>query len=320
MKAQMRASSIALKLGDWDKALALAESNLPFARELGDPEAMGKALSSLAGAQVGLDDFGAAIRLEEEALAMLRGSGNLGAIRDARMGIAWAKLQQGEALSAVAELAAVVGECRSLKGPTELGWYLIPLDWAQLGAGDRLAADASFREAISICRSLKDHWSLLWCLEGMSALASAQSEDVRAIRLAGAASRTSRDWSLSTYSSRALAKLIEPARVRLGNQRSEEAWNAGWGMGVDRAMDYAIVNQAIESAPDAGLLTKRERLVARLVAAGMSNRQIAKELFLAERTVEGHVERIRNKLDVHSRTDVAVWAVEHGLAVRKAEA
>ena len=54
-----------------------------------------------------------------------------------------------------------------------------------------------------------------------------------------------------------------------------------------------------------------------MVAAGMTSRAIAEKLFLAERTVEGHLERIRNKLGVRSRTEVAVWAVEHGLGPSK---
>jgi DNA-binding NarL/FixJ family response regulator len=47
-----------------------------------------------------------------------------------------------------------------------------------------------------------------------------------------------------------------------------------------------------------------------MVARGMTNRQIARGLVLAERTVEGHVERIRRKLRVRSRTQIAVWMVE----------
>jgi len=46
----------------------------------------------------------------------------------------------------------------------------------------------------------------------------------------------------------------------------------------------------------------------------MSNREIAARLFIAERTAEGHVEHIRNKLGFHSRVQIAAWAVEQGLA------
>jgi predicted ATPase/DNA-binding CsgD family transcriptional regulator len=54
-------------------------------------------------------------------------------------------------------------------------------------------------------------------------------------------------------------------------------------------------------------LSRREQEVAALVAAGMSNRQIAERLFIAERTAEYHVEQIRNKLGFRSRVQVAGW-------------
>ena len=57
-------------------------------------------------------------------------------------------------------------------------------------------------------------------------------------------------------------------------------------------------------------LTRREREIASLVAEGLTNREIAERLFIAERTAEGHVESIRNKLGFRSRTQVAAWVVE----------
>ncbi len=54
-------------------------------------------------------------------------------------------------------------------------------------------------------------------------------------------------------------------------------------------------------------LSRREQEVAALVAAGLSNRQIADRLFIAERTAEYHVEQIRNKLGFRSRVQIAGW-------------
>lgn len=62
-------------------------------------------------------------------------------------------------------------------------------------------------------------------------------------------------------------------------------------------------------------LTTREREVATLVAQGRSNRAIADELVLSERTIEKHVENIMAKLDVSNRTQIAVWATEKGLHI-----
>jgi predicted ATPase/DNA-binding CsgD family transcriptional regulator len=72
-----------------------------------------------------------------------------------------------------------------------------------------------------------------------------------------------------------------------------------------------------DSAPNniapAGLLSAREREVAELVVHGKSNRAIADALFLSERTVESHVSSIFNKLNVHSRVELA-GAVLQGAA------
>ena len=54
-------------------------------------------------------------------------------------------------------------------------------------------------------------------------------------------------------------------------------------------------------------LAKREADVARLVAEGLSNRQIGARLFISERTVDSHVRSILNKLGFNSRAQIASW-------------
>jgi non-specific serine/threonine protein kinase len=61
------------------------------------------------------------------------------------------------------------------------------------------------------------------------------------------------------------------------------------------------------------LLTPRERDIAILVARGLSNREIARTLYLGERTVETHVGNILGKLGYSSRTQIAAWTIESGL-------
>jgi predicted ATPase/DNA-binding NarL/FixJ family response regulator len=65
-----------------------------------------------------------------------------------------------------------------------------------------------------------------------------------------------------------------------------------------------------------GGLTEREREVAALIAQGKSNRALADELVLSERTIAKYIERIMYKLDCSSRAQIAVWAVEKGLVKR----
>ena len=82
---------------------------------------------------------------------------------------------------------------------------------------------------------------------------------------------------------------------------------------------YCFVTVENADVRDASL-SPREREVAALVAEGLSNREIGERLFIAERTAEGHLEQIRNKLGFHSRAEVAAWAVTNGLVVGKASA
>ena len=58
---------------------------------------------------------------------------------------------------------------------------------------------------------------------------------------------------------------------------------------------------------------QREREVSALIAEGLTNRQIARALSISEKTVGSHIDHIMTKLDLRSRTRIAVWAVEHGL-------
>lgn len=63
-----------------------------------------------------------------------------------------------------------------------------------------------------------------------------------------------------------------------------------------------------------GGLTRREREVAGVVARGLTNQEIAGELVVSIKTVEAHVSRILSKLGFSSRTQIATWAVDKGLA------
>jgi DNA-binding NarL/FixJ family response regulator len=70
--------------------------------------------------------------------------------------------------------------------------------------------------------------------------------------------------------------------------------------------------QQVEQVP-APKLTDREMQVLKLVAKGMNNRDIAKELFISENTVKNHVRNILEKLQIHSRMEAVMFAVREKL-------
>ena len=63
-------------------------------------------------------------------------------------------------------------------------------------------------------------------------------------------------------------------------------------------------------------LSPREREILAFLARGASNKEIARDLEVAESTVKIHIQHILRKLDLTSRVQAAVWAVEHGIAAR----
>jgi non-specific serine/threonine protein kinase len=118
-------------------------------------------------------------------------------------------------------------------------------------------------------------------------------------------------------------RVSKPVRAQLDDTTFNAAWNVGHAMTLDQATKYALAEIEI---PDASApsprqiakekfdgLTAREREVAALIAQGKTNRDIADALVLSERTIEGHVSNILNKLDFTARTQIAAWAVEKGL-------
>jgi non-specific serine/threonine protein kinase len=94
-------------------------------------------------------------------------------------------------------------------------------------------------------------------------------------------------------------------------------------MTLEEAMGYALSEEEDvapssptpeqSSSEQPAALTRREEEVAALVARGLTNRQIASDLHLSERTVENHVSKILRKLDLTSRTEIAAWATEQRL-------
>jgi DNA-binding NarL/FixJ family response regulator len=63
----------------------------------------------------------------------------------------------------------------------------------------------------------------------------------------------------------------------------------------------------------AGGLSEREREVVRLVATGLSNAEIASQLYLSEATIKSHITRILARLGLRDRVQIAVYAYEHGI-------
>jgi two-component system nitrate/nitrite response regulator NarL len=80
--------------------------------------------------------------------------------------------------------------------------------------------------------------------------------------------------------------------------------------------DQIGASTPIEADVDVGGLTRREREILLLVTDGLSNRAIAKQLRLSDKTVKSYLTNVYRKLAVQNRTEASRWAHQHGLVTR----
>jgi DNA-binding NarL/FixJ family response regulator len=113
---------------------------------------------------------------------------------------------------------------------------------------------------------------------------------------------------------------LEEARRRLGEPAYDVDWNQGRDLSLEQAVSLGLEEENVE--PLVAVLhplSAREQEVAQLVARGCTNREIAQQLVIAPRTADTHVGNILSKLNLHSRAELAAWAVAHGLIAGRSD-
>ncbi|MDQ6607584.1 MAG: LuxR C-terminal-related transcriptional regulator [Actinomycetota bacterium] len=188
----------------------------------------------------------------------------------------------------------------------------------QVSLGLGLTAKASGQKATAIAHLHRAVASLVAAGDAtilgvaLSTLAGLTFEDDprRALRLAGAAvafrARIGGEYPPATVAE--LDSLRERGSDLLGGATAEAEWEAG------SELDPPTIVEIIEGRRpprQPGPLTTRQREVADLLAAGLTNAQIANKLHLSERTVENHVFNALNALGLHNRVQLATWITEN---------
>ena len=185
---------------------------------------------------------------------------------------------------------------------------------AALAAGDRDNAGQRFTAALRIASRIDDRVAHLYLIGGLGCRAAASGEPRLAAQLFGAHERlrTETGASINAILAPLLARATEEVGAALGRTTFEAEFQAGTRYDRDAAVSLALGERAGRplAAPRVGQhapLAKREAEVARLVADGLTNKQIGSRLFISERTVENHVRSTMNKLGFSSRAQIAGW-------------
>lgn len=200
-----------------------------------------------------------------------------------------------------------------LKG---LALWSVGLDHWRLG--DQDTATAYLRQAIELFTLFERSVLIASGLDALAWSAAARDDHERAARLMGAASTVRQRSTMRlahTMTSMVGDDMQHQVRAALGNQAFAAAFTRGAALTLNEAVDYALGRKPTAGGVrgrerEGAILTRRERDVARLVAAGLSNQRIADELVISVRTAETHVEHILTKLGFRSRTQIATWLRE----------
>lgn len=198
----------------------------------------------------------------------------------------------------------------------------IELAGVRFELGDLRQASALVVESLRLANEIGGRDSIVRMLNLGGRIADAIDQPAAVARLFAAEMALRTEIGVPRWPSNAEAceRAAAAARLALGKEAYAEAERAGRAFTVDQAIAEAeALAAACASAgampePDRQRLTRRERDVLRRLIDGKSDREIAEELFIGERTVEWHLANIFGKLGVRSRAAAAAQAVRLGLA------
>jgi non-specific serine/threonine protein kinase len=342
-KALNAAGNLAQACGDLERAARLHTQSIALRRTLGGRREIAIALNSLANVAVERGDYVAARRLYEESLALRRDLQDKRAIAVTLNNLSVIARDLGEWQRAATLSEESGGLFRYLGDTQGVALSLVTLGLAKYHLGSKAEAAEFHRESLALFGQLENKRDIAECLEVLAIIVSTGGQPALAARLFGAAESSLEEIgsTIGPASSVRYQRHVAELRERLGHEAFTASWSEGRAMAVEDAMAEALMdaehagavgNQRTPRRPSSsprvrglavsphpvsrlsGGLTRREQEVAALLARGLTNRQIAAELTIAERTAETHVCKILSKLSLARRAQLTAWAVEHELA------
>ena len=309
------------RLGHLEEALGIAESAVESARLSGNPQAVGFALVAEAWTAAEVGDVEHARAAAEEAVAILAGLDEsvLTRATHAHVGVIW--LEIGDAARCVEQLRVAGQPELPLIEPGRRGWLYAVLARAELARGDRAAAAAWAARSEATVEGLELPLAEAWSLHARALLAldAGDAPAASALALRAAERADAVRTPVPAARCRALAgvalaeagdrdgglRLLVRAEGELGachaeRHRDEVARHL-------RRLGHRVTarRRRFDRRHTLGDLSHRELEIAERVALGRTNREIAGQLFLSEKTVEGYLTNVFAKLGVSSRAEVA---------------
>ncbi|WP_265568501.1 ATP-binding protein [Streptomyces hygroscopicus] len=310
------AARVACQRADLAQALRLGERAVAMERTRNHPAGLANALDARAAARLCRGEFGAAVADLRECLDVVATLAKPNDTAWCTHHLAWALLQAGGEPEADLLMSRCLPVLRAHAPWSRVAAALHTAGAVRLALGQLESAEALFAEVLRIVPETSLH--ALYPVEGL-ALVAAESGDMRRALLLYEASAQARR-RLDTVSEapwrRQVERTVDRARTGLPAAARDAAVSGGRRLRGDRLVAYALrtrsdghrtTTDAADAVDDRLTLTGREFMVAELVAGGLTNRQIAERLGLSTHTVATHLDKVRDKLGMRSRTQIALW-------------
>ncbi|TQS24790.1 AAA family ATPase [Microbispora sp. KK1-11] len=334
-RALLSDAFMALTQGDAAAGLPLLDEGRALAEELGDPEILAHAslVAGLAAHYRG--DYPSCAELLSLALAEQEAAGDKSGMLISLTTLGATVGHLGDRERATELFERSIELTRSHGERAGRAWALAIFAIHLWQCGDDERATALAREGLVLGRDFGDRLNAATNLQTLSWLLTRKGRHADAARLLGAVEEIGRTMGLAPTRVKRLAEFrescLDTLRSRMGDKALHRELRRGRRMTPDEAIEEALGERAKgeparadetvaeaeptpPSRPTAAVpaaepspLTRREQEIAELIAQGRSNKEIASTLVISQRTVEGHVEHILDKLGFASRAQIAAW-------------
>jgi len=334
-------SQAAARAGRTDEAVTSIEQAAAAAEATGNDWEAGLIQAATAAIALRQGKLKSAQRAYEAALEILADNNRWG-VAQVSYGMGTLARARGDSEAAVRYYTEAMEIFRELDAWPEIARCQAGIGWIAIAGGDFARARPSLAENLRLNQMCGQRLGIARGLEACAALAAASGQPEQAARLAGAACQLRESLGHGTGIGPRVEEVLEFARGQLGTSAAalfaegremtpEDAIAVALGGGQAPSgpagaaepawTDPSLTARADSAAPGggglhgsraAGPLTPREHEIVRLIAQGLSNREIGDELVISPATAARHVANILAKLGYTNRAQVASWASRHG--------
>ena len=316
-------TEIALHAGRPEEAAKRAQEALEVARSASDRWNEGYALGTMAAVAASRGSLREAQLLGEESLAITRAIEQFWGSARTLLGLGDLARLRGEYGTARDYYLEALAILREVDARPEIARCLAGLGRIAIEQWDLVSARHHLTESLRLSYASGSRIGMARSLEVLARLAVMEGRPEISVQLAGAVTSLRRQAHLPPVPGARTQRFLDAA-AGLGEHEVARLWAEGAAMTAADAVRFALSGQAdlppapaavpaaatdaVSTSTPASALTAREREVVALLAAGLSNRDIARELVISPATAARHVANILAKLGFSSRSQVAVWA------------